>query len=138
MTPIETLYLDDNLLTGFVPDLLYSLTDLANLRLSNNTGLSGTISTAIGGLSKLMRLRIENTGMGGPIPEEIYNLTELRSLELGQGSFSGPLSESISQLTNLDLVRLSNNTFTGTIPDGFESLPFLGKKHPTLGKSQYL
>lgn len=122
-----SLYLDTNLLTGDVAESLYTLTNLATLRLTNNTGLSGSISTSIGLLPGMQYLLIKNTGMGGPLPNELYNLTELRTLDLSQGSFTGPLLESVSQLVNLDLVNLSNNTLTGTIPTGFDSLPYLGK-----------
>ena len=120
------MFLNNNRFSGETPLGLYTLTDLVALDLSNNTDLSGSLPSSIGG-RPLTFLRTSNTSMGGPLPDELFTLTDLRTLDLGFGAFTGPLSESFSQLTNLESAVLHNNMFSGTIPNGFALIPFLGK-----------
>jgi hypothetical protein len=122
-----TLDLEDNDFTGEVPEGFYSLSGLKLLRLSNNTGLTGTLSENISQLTDLQQLSLENTGLGGTLPEGLFDLVKLSSLELNIGNFSGTLSESFQKLEALQYLRLQNNTFTGTLPAAFTQLPLLRK-----------
>jgi hypothetical protein len=50
--PPETLYMDHNKFAGSIPDSLYELTELVDLRIGFNE-ITGTISRNLGQLSKL-------------------------------------------------------------------------------------
>jgi hypothetical protein len=121
----ETLYLNDNALSGEVPEELYSLSGLTKLNLSNNTNVSGTLSSRIGQLLNLEELIAMNTTMAGNLPEELFTLAELRKLDLSFGQWSGSLSESVTGLTNLESAVLHSNSFSGIIPNDFALLSSL-------------
>ena len=122
-----TLFLDNNEFVGDVPEDLYSLTNLSRLQLSNNTGLTGPVSTAVGKVTNLISFRASNTRMGGPIPDSLFSLTNLQHLDLYMGSFNGGLSASFANLTELASLKLYNNSFSGTIPAGLAQAKYLSK-----------
>ena len=67
------LNLDDNLLTGSIPDQIGDLVNLNQLFLRNNQ-LTGEIPTTIGNLSNLEYLWLSHNQLSGEIPSELYNL----------------------------------------------------------------
>jgi hypothetical protein len=67
-----------NNLTGTIPDELYDFNMLASVHIYDIPGMTGTISTLIGQLTKLSELKLRNTGITGTIPSEIGLLTDLR------------------------------------------------------------
>jgi hypothetical protein len=66
-----------NNLTGTIPDELYGFNMLASFYIYDIPGVTGTISTLIGQLTKLIDLRLSDTGITGTIPSEIGLLTDL-------------------------------------------------------------
>lgn len=122
-----TLFLDNNEFVGDVPDDLYSLTNLSRLQLSNNTGLTGPISTSVGKMTNLISFKASNTSMGGSIEDSLFSLTKLQHLDLYMGSFNGGLSASFANLTELSSLKLYNNSFSGTIPAGLAQATYLSK-----------
>jgi hypothetical protein len=104
---------------------LYSLTGLSRFQISNNTDLTGNISTAVGKLSNLTSLGASNTSLSGSIPESLFWLTKLQQLDLHMNDFTGGLSEFFANLTELGSVMLSDNSFRGVIPPGIAELSFL-------------
>ena len=119
----DTLYLDNNELSGVLPDELFSLTSILSLRLSNNTLISGEIPESIGNANEtLKQLIITNTSLGGNLPDQLFSLGELTNLDLAYNSFSGTLSEDFGLLQKLLELRLNDNLFTGAIPTTFEEI----------------
>jgi Leucine-rich repeat (LRR) protein len=127
MSTTATLFLDNNAFVGDIPEELYLLTGLSRLQISNNTGLTGNISSGIGAMSNLTTLVASNTSLSGSIPESLFSLTKLQYLDLHMANFNGGLSQSFSNLNELGSVMLSNNSFSGSIPSGFAELSFLSK-----------
>ena len=121
------LYLENNELSGQIPDDLFNLSTLRFLRLTNNTALNGTLSENISSMSSIRDIDLVGTALGGVLPSGLFDLIDLQKLRLSHNSFTGPLSESFGKLVNTTQIQLNNNMFTGTIPMAFETLPKLSK-----------
>ena len=61
-------------LTGELPPELWELTELRDLLLNGNPGLTGGIPSGIGNLAKLEVLRLDQTGLSGELPPEVGEL----------------------------------------------------------------
>lgn len=95
-----------------IPSTLFSLPQLEELNLSNNS--LTTISTAISALRNLTSLNLSNNKLL-TFPDAITQLHNLRTLDL-RGNQLKTISNSISQLQNLQSLNLSNNELTA-IPE---------------------
>jgi Leucine-rich repeat (LRR) protein len=97
-------------------------TTVTSLVLSSMS-ITGTLSPAIGALSNLIDLEISfNPGISGSLPQELGNLTKLTTLSLQSCSYSGPIPHTLSNLINLTFLALNGNQLTGTIPSGLGAL----------------
>lgn len=122
-----TLYLEDNDLKGEIPAELYGLSDMAQLRLGGNIGLTGQLTPNVQMWKSIQELSIAGTHVDGTLPSELFNLTTLKVLDLGFASLSGTLQDSFANLKDLSVLSLNNNTFSGKIPVAFDFLTNLGK-----------
>jgi len=91
--------------------------------------LSGTLSSALGSLSKLATLSLGNNkwpggsaGLSGSIPASLASLSELALLSLTTNSFSGTIPQALVNLTNLKVLDVSANSLSGPLPPGVWSL----------------
>ena len=66
LSNLETLWLDDNQLTGPIPVELGNLSNLESLNLYNNQ-LTGSIPVELGNLSNLKDLRLHNNELTGEL-----------------------------------------------------------------------
>ena len=112
LTNLRELRLSNNQLSGTIPDLS-GLTSLTRLELSYNE-LSGTISD-LGGLTSLQYMNLRNNELSGTIPD-LSGLTDLRELTLIKNEFTGDIPN-LSGLTNLTRLELEDNLLSGKIPD---------------------
>lgn len=87
MHPVS-LELQNNDLSGTLPDFLWDLHLLKSLRLENNQ-FSGTLSSYIGNLVNLSVLSIAETGLSGTIPTELSHLSHLEMAAFQHNEFSG-------------------------------------------------
>jgi hypothetical protein len=115
--PLSEFYLNNNMLTGSIPNCLYNPSgDLLFLAVNNNY-LDGTLSTNISQISSLSGLYIQNNYYTGPLP--IFN-EGLSSLYVQNNMLSGPITSLVvrndSYTYGIVYIDLSNNEFTGTIP----------------------
>ena len=117
---VTRLELDENGLTGAVPDVLGRLTNLERLDLGENE-LTGAVPDVLGVLTNLQWLHLDGNGLTGPIPEALGRLTGLRGLLLYSNELIGPIPEALGGLTNLRWLYLWGNVLTGPVPD------FLGR-----------
>ena len=88
----------------------------------NSEGLTGTIPSELGRLTKLQYLVLVNNQLTGGIPPELGSLTNLESLHLGSNRLTGEIPRELGGLTNLTGLSLSDNQLTGTIPAELRSL----------------
>jgi len=91
-----------------------------------NNNLVGTLPTAIGGLSALVRLNLHTNQLSGSIPTSIGNITTLEQIWLFSNQMTGTLPPEIGNLSNLTHLGLGLNQFTGGIPASYGNLSNLG------------
>ncbi|RYG69577.1 hypothetical protein EON64_02375, partial [archaeon] len=120
---IETVYLDDNELTGTVPD--YALQKCEHLQIFSvqNNRLSGTVQfNNFNELKKVREIWLTNNQLEGPLQDGICKLTSLTHLSLAQNKFSGSIPANLGRLQNLLYLSLAYNQFTGVIPHSMIAL----------------
>ena len=82
--------LENNQLTGLIPQEAGNLTNLIRLRLDDNQ-LTGEIPVEIGSLTNLTVLTLFNNQLTGDIPQEVCDLIESNNLSM-VGIFMGIVS----------------------------------------------
>ena len=83
----------------------------------SSRGLSGTIPSSLGNLSKLEELVLAYTDLSGTIPSSLGNLTNLEELGLQSNShLSGTIPSSLGSLSKLEELDLGFNDLSGSIP----------------------
>lgn len=122
---VSILSLPSNGLAGVIPPLLFALTSLVSLDLSNNMieldvnsgfsvlqsatalkrlNLSRTKVTSLAGIqygTQLTELSLTGNSLISSLPQELFSLTKLSSLQLEACGILGTLSSSLGQMTNL-------------------------------------
>ena len=121
-TGMLQIYLQDNGLTGPIPDLS-SLTSLTHLEMARNQ-LSGSIPALVT-LTSLQRIYLQDNGLTGTIPD-LSGLTSLTHLDLARNGLSGSIPAP-GALTSLQEIYLQDNDLSGPIPalSGLTSLTHL-------------
>ncbi|KAA8521109.1 hypothetical protein F0562_011738 [Nyssa sinensis] len=123
MTQLDALSLEGNRFSGMIPSSISELTQLTQLKLGGNL-LTGMVPDGIRQLKNLTFLSLERNLLSGTLPDFFSSFSNLRILSLSHNKFSGKIPESISTLApKLGYLELGHNALTGKIPD------FLGKFH---------
>jgi Leucine-rich repeat (LRR) protein len=137
---VRSLDLSSNRLAGRVPESIWDMPYLEELKLRDNPDLTVTFenvgkakhlknmvlsNTAVKSLegigaagNTLEKLHLTNCDFSGTsFPSEVYDLLALRGMYFNYAGFSGPLSgQAISRMANLTHIYLYENMLTGTIP----------------------
>ncbi|KAK4543164.1 hypothetical protein RGQ29_033155 [Quercus rubra] len=101
------LWLSDNLLNGTIPSWLYDIPSLQSLYLDNNQ-LTGHIGEFLH--NSLVFLQLSNNKLHGPLPLSISKLVSLRELGVSFNNLSGNVESKIFfRLKNLEYLDMSNN-----------------------------
>ncbi|KAL0743754.1 hypothetical protein Bca4012_085267 [Brassica carinata] len=87
---LETLILNNNLLSGSIPESISKCTNMIWISLSGNL-LTGKIPVGIGKLEKLAILQLGNNSLTGNVPSELGNCKSLIWLDLNSNSLTGNL-----------------------------------------------
>ncbi|KAI4296121.1 hypothetical protein L6164_036106 [Bauhinia variegata] len=114
-------------LKGRLADDIGFLSELQDLDLSYNRGLTGPLPQKIGNLKKLSSLSLVGCNFTDPIPDTIGQLQQLVFLSLNSNSFSGRIPPSIGNLSNLSWLDLTDNQLEGPIPVSSGTTPGLDK-----------
>ncbi|XP_023742217.1 probable LRR receptor-like serine/threonine-protein kinase At3g47570 isoform X1 [Lactuca sativa] len=131
---LVVLNLSLNLLIGDLPSSVGSSNSpLSTLDLSFNR-LSGAIPVNLGGFRMLSKLSLAHNNLQGSIPESIGTLISLDSLDLSQNNLSGVIPRSLEALRYLEHLNLSYNMLQGEIPskgqfDNFTASSFMHNKN---------
>ncbi|XP_059072720.1 probable LRR receptor-like serine/threonine-protein kinase At1g67720 isoform X2 [Cryptomeria japonica] len=94
-------------LTGSIPSTLGNMTALVKLSLDNNH-LTGGLPD----LSKLVileRLHLQNNDLSGDVPDWLSELPNLKELFIGNNNFSGVIPQKLQDLNLLELTYEGNN-----------------------------
>ncbi|AQK67151.1 hypothetical protein ZEAMMB73_Zm00001d014769 [Zea mays] len=113
-TRLESLDLSLNNINGTLPASLGKLGELRDLILWQNF-LEGEIRASLENLDKLEHLILDYNGLIGIIPSELSKCKELNWISLARNQLSGPIPAWLGQLSNLAILKLSNNSFSGPI-----------------------
>ncbi|KAF3949106.1 hypothetical protein CMV_024976 [Castanea mollissima] len=101
---------------GVIPDELWTLTFLFNLKLGQNY-LTGNLSASIGKLYRMQYLDLGINALSGTLPKELGNLTELIVFYFDSSGVSGAIPSTFANLKSLVTVWASDTELTGRIPD---------------------
>ncbi len=115
LSMLETLRLDQHLLSGEIPPELGRLSNLDLLSLRDNR-LSGPIPRELGNLANLRVLNLSYNRLGGEIPAELGNLSGLEWLSLNWNQLSGEIPSQLWDLTNTHL-GLGSNQGSFCVPE---------------------
>jgi len=79
----------------------------------NDNLLSGALPESLGKLSHLKQLWLQNNSFTGSLPAYFGKLIDLEVLSLGHNEFGGTIPREFNQLQNLQYLDLSSNLLTG-------------------------
>ncbi|CAA7058667.1 unnamed protein product [Microthlaspi erraticum] len=151
---MEVLDISNNKIEGQVPGWLWTLPNLEQLNLSNNTftgfeistqhglstvlkpsmrylygsynNFSGNIPSFICDLCSIVALDLSNNNFNGSIPHCMGNLkSSLRFLDIGHNQLVGKLPRSLIRLSTLEVLNVESNIINDTFPFWLSSLPEL-------------
>jgi hypothetical protein len=118
---VTTLHINENNLTGTLPNELSHLAYLEEIIMDTNK-LSGTIPASLGALEHLQYLDLDENRLTGELPMNLFNATKLRVLDLDTNLFVGSIPSAIAALSDLYFLQLDFNRMTGIIPTELGSL----------------
>ncbi|KAL0353106.1 UNVERIFIED_CONTAM: protein STRUBBELIG-RECEPTOR FAMILY 1 [Sesamum angustifolium] len=107
-TTLRSLSLNNNQLTGPIPDAFEPLKDLINMDLSGNS-LTSQLPSSMGNLSSLTTLHLQNNKLTGLL-DVLQN--SLVDLNIENNLFSGPIPDRLLSIPNF---RRAGNPFNTTI-----------------------
>eukprot|EP00271_Cylindrocystis_brebissonii_P002956 TRINITY_DN136_c0_g1_i1.p1 TRINITY_DN136_c0_g1~~TRINITY_DN136_c0_g1_i1.p1 ORF type:complete len:1383 (-),score=197.11 TRINITY_DN136_c0_g1_i1:1351-5499(-) len=113
-------YVNDNLLSGTLPEGLCLASKLLDVRLQNNF-LDGSLPSCLSNLSEIVFLNLANNSFGGEIPPiwnaELANETNPVQVFLNDCNFTGSIPfVSKSSHWTISSLDLSNNRLHGAVP----------------------
>ncbi|KAL0306171.1 UNVERIFIED_CONTAM: Receptor-like protein kinase BRI1-like 3 [Sesamum radiatum] len=97
---LQTLILNNNFITGNLPESIVNCTNLIWVSLSSNR-ISGGIPSDIGNLVNLAILQLGNNSLSGAIPSGIGKCRSLIWLDLNSNELTGPLPMELAAQTGL-------------------------------------
>ncbi|KAL5099114.1 hypothetical protein RYX36_003441 [Vicia faba] len=121
---LSILHLNDNFLSGEVPESLALNPNLLNLSLFNNS-FSGKLSKGLGKNSALRNIDVSTNNFTGDLPEFLCVRKKLQRLVTFNNRFSGSIPDEFGECDSLIYVRIENNEFSGSVPARFWNLPEL-------------
>ncbi|GMJ16023.1 BRI1 like [Hibiscus trionum] len=108
---LETLILNNNLISGRIPESISMCTNMIWVSLSGNK-LTGEIPSGFGNLPKLAILQLGNNSLTGQIPPELGKCQSLIWLDLNSNDISGALSQELANQAGLVMPgRVSGKKF---------------------------
>ncbi|XP_062000138.1 receptor-like protein 20 isoform X2 [Rosa rugosa] len=116
---------NDNKFTGKLSPVICNMSSLRALVLDNNN-LSGMIPQCFGNFSdRLTLLLLRNNSFHGTLPQTYTNKSNLRILDVSQNQLQGQLPRSLANCLMLETLVLSNNYFNDVFPFWMATLPEL-------------
>lgn len=107
---LKKIYLENNKISGNIPEEIYSLTKLEVLSLAENE-LTGEISPKIGNLQNLYNGIFNDNKLTGKLPSEIGSLTKIIYLSVFNNNFSEDIPIEIKQTKNYKTIMKVHKSF---------------------------
>jgi Leucine-rich repeat (LRR) protein len=102
---IQLLHLENNRITGSIPDSLYNASKLSDF-VSHTNKMNGTVSPNISNLKLLHRFKIDENNFSGTVPTELGSLPLLDDVSLSGTNLSGQIpSELCNRRMTASFVR---------------------------------
>ncbi|CAL4979969.1 unnamed protein product [Urochloa decumbens] len=119
---VITINLSSSMLTGVLSPSIAKLTTLQQLLLDDNS-ISGGIPQEFGNLSSLTTLNLGRNNLNGSIPDSIGRLSKLQILDLNENHLRGSIPISFLNLASLNNINLAYNNLGGEIPEYLLRVP---------------
>ncbi|KAL9366652.1 hypothetical protein Peur_037851 [Populus x canadensis] len=120
-TPLATISIIGNRLTGPIPKEIGNISTLANFTVEFNQ-LSGVLPPELGNLTRLEKMHLSSNNFTGQLPETFEKLTTLKDIRIGDNSFTGQIPNLIQKWTNLEKLVIQGSGLSGPIPSGIALL----------------
>ncbi|KAL2939770.1 hypothetical protein RDABS01_011789 [Bienertia sinuspersici] len=118
-------HLDKNKFSGEIPSDLFSSRMVLIHIILNENQLSGNIPDTLGDVETLEVVRLDRNSLSGDVPPSLGTLTNVSELYLANNKLTRPIPD-LSEMKRLTYVDLSNNNFdVADVPQWFETLPIL-------------
>lgn len=119
-----------NNLDGILPSEFGHLTNLTDLTIMKNPGLTSTIPSSFSMLTNLRRFRLLYNGIEGPWNEGLLkDMDDLIDLDLDYNEFNISLPLEIAEVKSLQTLSLAGNKIYGEIPHAYNKLRRLSKSN---------
>ncbi|RHN42805.1 putative protein kinase RLK-Pelle-LRR-XII-1 family [Medicago truncatula] len=116
MSSLQSLQLQDNQFTGFIPEQITNLYNLRVLNMSSNRFEGIMFPSNLTNLDELQILDLSSNKIVSRIPEHISSLKMLQVLKLGKNSFYGTIPQSLGNISTLKNISFGTNSLSGWIP----------------------
>ena len=113
---LQDVWLDDNQLTGIIPNWIAKMSSLSNWFCVNNL-LEGTLPRRVS--ASLQFLDASNNSLTGTIPQTLLDAPSLEQIFLNDNFLNGTLPEQLNEESPLQIVWLQNNELDGSVPETF-------------------
>ncbi|XVE92165.1 hypothetical protein REPUB_Repub01dG0073800 [Reevesia pubescens] len=114
-TSLQALDLSDNRFNSSIPQWLFNISTLEQVKLEGCGYLTGRIPS-------LETLDLGWNKLTGNLPDSLWLLGNLKSLKLPDNQLKGRLSDSLGSLRNLEELDLSHNILSGPLPKSLGNL----------------
>ncbi|RDX71870.1 Leucine-rich repeat receptor-like protein kinase TDR, partial [Mucuna pruriens] len=84
----------------------------------DNNNLSGIIPNSVSKCQALEKIKLSNNNLKGHIPDELANIPVLGVVDLSNNKFNGPIPAKFGSSSSLQLLNVSFNNISGSIPTG--------------------
>ncbi|XP_058183267.1 probable LRR receptor-like serine/threonine-protein kinase At1g56140 isoform X5 [Rhododendron vialii] len=114
---LSNLRFQGNAFEGGIPSIFSKLTSLTDLRISDLSNGSSSL-TFLNDMTSLTlsTLILRNNNISGTIPSNIGDFPSLSQLDLSFNNLTGPIPDSLFNLRSLSYLFLGNNKLTGMLP----------------------
>ncbi|XP_057970179.1 receptor-like protein kinase BRI1-like 3 [Malania oleifera] len=125
-----------NSITGEIPEGICTNGGNLETLILNNNLISGSIPLSLGNCTNLRLLFLSSNLLTGEIPFSIGNLINLQIIQLNDNMLSGQIPPELGKCQSLAWLDLSSNNLSGSIPFELAELPHFTT--PTLLSKEHL
>ncbi|XP_011002767.1 PREDICTED: probable leucine-rich repeat receptor-like serine/threonine-protein kinase At3g14840 [Populus euphratica] len=123
-TPLATISIIGNRLTGPIPKEIGNISTLANFTVEFNQ-LSGVLPPQLGNLTRIEKMHLSSNNFTGQLPETFEKLTTMKDFRIGDNNFTGQIPNLIQKWTNLEKLVIQGSGLSGPIPSGIALLEMM-------------